>query len=97
MSLGKGEITVDSAAGWSCWPVSNTEDGSFDVKASPRNLKLIGCFSADEALRRIGFGFQGGGVDRHDGDEVPGHRGQETIGGGVAIGAEREHYPIRAA
>ena len=41
VSIGKGEITVDSAAEESCWPVEETGNGLFEVKASRRNLKLI--------------------------------------------------------
>jgi hypothetical protein len=41
ISMGKGEITVDSAAEESCWPVGETGKGLFEVKASRRNLRLI--------------------------------------------------------
>ena len=39
VSLGKGEVTVDSAADESCWP--ENMGGAFEVRRSKRNIRLM--------------------------------------------------------
>ena len=38
INLGSGEVTVDSAADESCWPVE--EGGAYEIRASQRNIVL---------------------------------------------------------
>ena len=48
--LGSGEITIDSAADESCWPIH--EGGAFEIRSSKRNILLKA--ANGQAMRHLG-------------------------------------------
>ena len=101
VSMGQGEITVDSAADESCWP----EDmgGAFQIRASKRNSSASGKRYRHEAFGRKGRHLQGRRFGYCDGHDLPSDRSKKALaavwrlaekGNIVQFGPEAQHNYI---